>query len=761
MSRLHEALQGLGVDSRLLVRHSTATADAVETIATRGDADELSPAVRAAVVRQYVELNRTGISNTHFSLHIDGADVSRTALVDWSDIVHLHWTASFQTPADVRALFDAKPVVWTLHDLEPLTGGCHFPAGCEGYVDDCARCPQLVRDPFRITATTLRDKKTLWAGSRPTFVAPSRDIAERARRSSVLQRAEASIVHISHGIDVDVFHPRPKAAARRELGLPVNGLYVLCGSNYNAEQRKGLRFLEGALAAATAPSQLGPLHLTLLTVGEPKLDLRDLGETAIVQLGRVSLDAMPSVYAAADVFLHPSVEDNFPGMVLESLSCGVPAIAFDVGGVPDIVHDGVSGRLVPAGDERAMGAALSSLVRDPDALQRMSERARAHVEEHFSDMSIARRHAELYDDVIANRAVPRPRTGGPGTTGIDAIFPRWSTACLVAELVQARERAADVTRASHAKSEHIAALERNAAELAAGLAEQSRQVHEKQAELSAIHQVAEERNVLAQTLHASAQTMRASAARAEASAASLQSDLRERDDRLARLEATIDEQRAEIELVHRIAADRSALIEDLHRAESEHVAALEREAAALALNLAAMQSVAEERKALTEELHASAARMEALAASLQREVEDRNDKLAALAVTVEEQRAEIELVHRVAADREVLIENLHHARSERVTALEREAAELARTLDDRSRQVQEKDAALAAIHDVAEERNALAARLQREVRVRDDQLAKLAATIEEQRAEIELVHGVAAERAALIDRLAALADAAP
>ena len=232
MSRLHEALQRRGVDSRLLVRNGSVSGHPDETVATRGDADELFPAVRDAVVRQYVELNRTGISNTHFSLHVDGADLSRVPLVAASDIVHLHWTASFQTAADVRALFDAKPVVWTLHDLEPLTGGCHFPAGCEGYTGDCAGCPQLLRDPFQVTATTLRDKTTLWAGCRPTFVAPSRYMADRARRSAVVQRADASIVHIPHGIDVEAFRPRSKAAARQALGVPVDGLYVLCGSNH-------------------------------------------------------------------------------------------------------------------------------------------------------------------------------------------------------------------------------------------------------------------------------------------------------------------------------------------------------------------------------------------------------------------------------------------------------------------------------------------------------------------------------------------------
>jgi glycosyltransferase involved in cell wall biosynthesis len=726
MSRLHGALQRAGVDSHVLVRNSRAPGNGVETIATRGDADDLFPAVREAVIRQYVENNRTSLTNTHFSLHIDGADLSRVPVVASSDIVHLHWTASFQTPADAGALFGAKPVVWTLHDLEPLTGGCHFPAGCEGYVDDCADCPQLVRDPFRITATTLRDKKTLWAGDRPTFVAPSRDIAERARRSAVAQRARASIVHIPHGIDVEVFRPGSKAAARAALGVPVDGLYVLCGSNYNAERRKGLRFLDRVLAAATADSQLGPSKLKLLTVGEPKLDVHDLGGVDVIQLGRVSVDMMPSVYAAADVFLHPSVEDNFPLMLLESLSCGTPAIAFDVGGVPDILQDGVCGRLAGAGDALAMAAALSCLALDGPRRQRMGENARSHVEEHFNGVSIARQHAELYADIAGSRTAPRTRTAPPPSAGIEEIFSRWSAACLVQELALAHEQAAE----SRAKSERIAALEREAAAFALNLADQSRQVQEKEAELSAIHEVAEERKALVEALHASAASIEALAER-------LQAEVEVRDDLLAKREATIGEQRAEIELVHDVAAERRVLI-----------AALEGEATGLALNLAdqsrqvqekeaeltAIHGVAEERKALAEKLHASAASIEASTASLQREVRARDDLLATLAATIDEQRIEIELVHRVAAERQLLIEDLHRGSSEHIAAVELEAAALAQSVADQ------------------------AATLQREVRVRDDLRAKLEATIGEQQAEIELVHGIAAERQLLIDDLQRVAE---
>ncbi len=722
--------------------------------------------MRDAVVRQYVELNRTAISNTHFSLHIDGADLSRAPLVVSADVVHLHWTASFQTAADVRALFDAKPVVWTLHDLEPLTGGCHFPAGCEGYVDGCAGCPQLMRDPFQVTATTLRDKKTLWARARPTFIAPSRYMAERARHSAVAQNAEASIVHIPNGIDVEAFHPRSKEDARRALGLPVDGLYVLCGSNYNAEKRKGLGLLNRVLAAATAHSRHDHSTLKLLTVGEPKLDFQDLDGIDVIQLGRASVHVMPTVYAAADLFVHPAVEDNFPLMLLESLSCGTPAIAFDVGGVADILLDERCGRLVAAGDEAAMAAALSSLVREPHVLRRMGESARAHVEQHFSDASAARKHAELYDGVVENRAAPRAPSGSPQKTGIDEIFPRLSTACLIDELALARERAVLLLEGSRSRSQRIAALEREAAERALHLEDQTRQVEEKEAELITVHQVAEERGSLTRQLHASAATI-------EAIAVSLRTEVEGRDNLLAQLGATIDEQRAEIEMVHRVAAERQLLIDDVHRAASERSAALERDAAGLAqasadrarqvrekeAELTAIYEVAEERKALAEQLHTSAASIEALAASLQNEVRGRDELLAELAATIDEQRAEIELVHGVAAERQRLIE--------------REAARLAQSAADQSRHIQAKEAELTAIHAVAEERKvlaerlhasaasieALAASLQTQVRERDDLLAKLEATIGEQGTEIELIHRVAAERAALIDRLSAFAAA--
>jgi glycosyltransferase involved in cell wall biosynthesis len=611
--RLHRSLQRIGVDSRLLL-------DA--TIKTRCDSDPLLSEAKAAVLRHYVERNRTPVTNTHFSLYIDGADVSGLPHVQSSDIVHLHWTASFQTPDDVLALLQIKPVVWTLHDLGPLTGGCHFSAGCTKFAGDCDGCPQLISDPFRVTATTLRDKRNAWTGRQITFIAPSRYIEALARKSSVAQESGASIQYLPNGIDVDAYHPLSKAIARSRLGLPSEGTYVLCGSLYNGERRKGLHLVERVLGATAARLNASE-PLNLLTVGDPQIDTGTSDGIRVFQFGRVTDEIMASLYAAADVFLLPSLEDNSPCMLLESLSCGTPVVAFDVGGISEVLRDDACGRIVPPGDHVAMAAALSALLSDPGRLQQMSDIAREHIVQHFSDVASARAHANLYEAVREDRAACAAVTHRAGKSEMEKIFPSLSVACLVRELAEEREQSAHLREDWRQQSEHLALLKHNIVEgnakavalegaiaslkadvatLAGHLADHHRQLQQKEAELSAVRAVAAERDTLTQDLHAAAEHLRSLA---------------------MNLQTELAEQRVEIQLVHKAAADRQTLIETFHRQEQQR--------ADQSAEIDLIHQVAAERGNLIEDLQA----------------------------TIDEQRAEIDLIHRIAAERQNLIERLH------------------------------------------------------------------------------------------------------
>ena len=158
-ARLCQALRSLGHDSQLLVAERSCKYPFATKFHTRADQDQMIGLRKRAIDNQYIHNNRTEWSNTHFTAYVDGADLSRHPSIEQADIVHLHWIGSIQTPLDVRLLSRARPVVWTLHDFEPMTGGCHFPAGCNGFTTTCQDCLQLKQDPFtggRIQTPTER-----------------------------------------------------------------------------------------------------------------------------------------------------------------------------------------------------------------------------------------------------------------------------------------------------------------------------------------------------------------------------------------------------------------------------------------------------------------------------------------------------------------------------------------------------------------------------------------------------------------------------
>ena len=151
LRRLHQALREHGVDSRLLVQDKSSDDDSVEVLAGAFPTDPTLCRRMDVIQRVYRDRNRTEITNTHFSLSLLGLDLSQHPTVRDADLIHLHWVASFQTPQTLRSLLTLdKPIVWTLHDLEPFTGGCHFPAGCSAFQASCTGCPQLRSDPFGV-----------------------------------------------------------------------------------------------------------------------------------------------------------------------------------------------------------------------------------------------------------------------------------------------------------------------------------------------------------------------------------------------------------------------------------------------------------------------------------------------------------------------------------------------------------------------------------------------------------------------------------
>jgi glycosyltransferase involved in cell wall biosynthesis len=406
--RLHRALLQAGHDSLMLVRYKHSADDSVVAVDAQDTDDKVGKAavLSGIVQKQYIDANRTDLSDTIFTLPYPGYDLSSCSLVHRADTINLHWVARYQSPVTLHRLLAAgKPVVWTLHDQWPFTGGCHYSAGCDQYRESCTDCPQLAEDPFGLPRAVLRDKLTLFQGANLSVVAPSVWLATSARSSRLFGELRVDVV--SNALDTGVFTPLPKGQAKSSLGLGAGTIVILFVSQRGSDRRKGLPHIEAALQRCMENVDFRALveqsKINVLCFGRPDLEVSKL-PIPVVSLGYLERDEeLRRAYSAADVFVLPSSEDNLPNTMLEAMSCATPVVAFDAGGISDAVSDGVTGKLVPRGNVGALAEAVTSLVLNPGERRALGERSRQVVEEQYALPVQAQRYVSLYEELLADR----------------------------------------------------------------------------------------------------------------------------------------------------------------------------------------------------------------------------------------------------------------------------------------------------------------------------------------------------------------------
>lgn len=315
-------------------------------------------------------------------------------LLDQSDIFHFHWVAGFlDIPANTDFLKNKK-IVWTLHDMNPFTGGCHYADGCDGYLYQCGSCPQLgSAKELDLSRRTWKRREYAYRNLDITVVAPSRWLAEEARKSSLMGRFP---VHcIPNGLPTDIFKPYPKAAVRNTLGIPCEEKVLLFSADNILNRRKGFRYLLEALLLLHKENVSE--NITLLLLGNGGEQVRELPFT-VKALGNLSSpQAMAAAYSAADAVVLPSLEDNLPNVLIEAQACGTPAVAFAVGGIPEIVEHEKNGWLAPARDVQALATCLRQALNNSSKYRPY---CRTHALEKFSLQLHVQSYKELYHSFL-------------------------------------------------------------------------------------------------------------------------------------------------------------------------------------------------------------------------------------------------------------------------------------------------------------------------------------------------------------------------
>ena len=395
--RLHKALLSQGEDSHVAVLEKEGDDPNVSLLGGRFSRRALRPVVQRieASLLHVVHARPQYPAHTTFSVTPSWNHMRLNRLQ--KDVLHLHWVGEgLLTPFSMARL--RGPVVWTMHDTFPFTGGCHFTStGCTRYRGMCGQCPELgssrVADISRIHWLL---KRHAIMRMRPVIVSPSKEYAERARQSGMLRDCPIEI--IPNGLDTNIYRPIPKGQARALLGLPKDGPLILFGAVLaTGDTNKGFDLLNEALHRLGAMNWAG---FSAVVFGS--VESEAMLPCPAHFLGRLRDPlTLALAYSAADVFVCPSRQENLPNTIMEAMACGTPVVAFSVGGVPDLVEDGITGWLAAPADAVSLAHAISRVLGDSDIVARMGAAARDKAVREYALPVLVRRYLELYERVLA------------------------------------------------------------------------------------------------------------------------------------------------------------------------------------------------------------------------------------------------------------------------------------------------------------------------------------------------------------------------
>ena len=318
-----------------------------------------------------------------------GADITQLPEFQEANVIHLHWVnQGMLSLKQIRKILDSgKPVVWTMHDIWPATAICHLTLACRKFEEKCGPCPLISNN---LAGQVWRKKQQLLEGKRVTFVACSEWLAGEARKSALLKGQ--TVVSIPNPIDTHVFRPGERQVARRALGLPEDGKMILFVSQRATNPYKGMQYL----VEACKMKNIDNVFVAIL--GGHAEELEGQLPVKSYALGYINDEQrIVQAYQAANVFVLPSLSENLPNTIMEAMGCGVPCLAFNVGGVPEEIEHKKTGYVAAYRDAEDLSRGLRWILEEAD-YDALSAACLHHVAACYSQQSVAKRYIEVYEN---------------------------------------------------------------------------------------------------------------------------------------------------------------------------------------------------------------------------------------------------------------------------------------------------------------------------------------------------------------------------
>ena len=399
--RLMDALRNNGIQAKMLVRDKQT--DRVTVIGLKKSLWKIWQFIWERIV-----IWKANHFKKHNLFEVDiantGTNVISLPELSQADVIHLHWiNQGMLSLKDIRRIIESgKPIVWTMHDMWPFTGICHYAGDCDKYTSHCENCPILYKGNKKdLSFHTFQQKKRMLEGSHIHFVSCSQWLGNMAKRSKLI--GNHSIVSIPNAINTNLFKPRDKQAARHKLGLPMDKQLLLFGSMKTTDKRKGIDYLVNAceLLAKSHPDFCKQLGVVIL--GKESNLYESLFPFPIYSMNYVNSEKeLADIYNAVDLYVTPSLQDNLPNTIMEAMACGIPCVGFNVGGIPEMIdhlHNGYVADYKSAEDfAKGIHWALSE-----GEYESLSQEAHRKVLTSYSESAVAKRYIEVYNKIMGNK----------------------------------------------------------------------------------------------------------------------------------------------------------------------------------------------------------------------------------------------------------------------------------------------------------------------------------------------------------------------
>lgn len=337
-----------------------------------------------------------------FSLANFGKDLRRQASVQQAEVLNLHWiNQGFLSLQNIRQLGSlGKPIFLTLHDMWTFTGGCHYADQCLGYRQSCGQCPFLRKPhPKDLSHRLWQAKAALYRDLHFEVITPSAWLRDMAQQSSLF--AQAKIHVVPNTIDTQFFKPLAadeKMALKAKLGIDPQRKIVFFLAMNLADQRKGFAELKRALELMPQHSPNWAAETLLLVAGKAEPEVLEGLSCPVHYLGLLKKqEDIMQAYNLADVFVMPSLEENLPNTIMESLACGTAVVAFRTGGIPEMIEHRQTGYLAAFKDAQDLAQGIQEALVQGQA---WGQAARQKAENSYAYGVVAPQLIRIYEQAL-------------------------------------------------------------------------------------------------------------------------------------------------------------------------------------------------------------------------------------------------------------------------------------------------------------------------------------------------------------------------